>query len=76
MNKNEHFSKVFGYDYKHFRMVPKHLQMTFANFYDNFEKCYFCYISVHNSYMIVNVVTCLSGCSVGFVVYAMIFIPL
>ena len=32
MNKSEHFSKVFRYDYKHFRMAPKHLRRMFTNF--------------------------------------------
>ena len=33
MNKNDHFLKVVGYDYKRFRMVRKHLRRTFANFH-------------------------------------------
>ena len=32
MNKNKHCLKVVGYDYKQFRMVPKHLRRTFVNF--------------------------------------------
>ena len=30
--QNKHFENVFGYDYKHFRMVPKHLRRKFAIF--------------------------------------------
>ena len=33
MNKNGHFFKVVGYDYKRFRLVPKHLRRTVANFH-------------------------------------------